>query len=392
MTRYFFKRVNCFVVLLLVVGCASNTTKKNNENQVITATIPLANPQSFGEAISFQPIHSIYELSTSQKKNFLKYFQSKQAQKYSANRRVYKYLERYVKKFNFMNKTFTARESLIQNKGNCLSLAILTTAFARLANVEIDYQLVDSPPIYQKEGDMILSSQHIRSLLLEPKQVLEKGFISFGRRGLLVDYFPTAGTKLRRKVSSVEFSAMFYRNKAAEAIIDKNYDRAYWLLKRTLGFLPKDEHSVNMMALIHQKKGLEQDAENLYKFGIKYADHKLELLRNYFIFLRKENRLTDAHKLKSVLNRTEVINPFDWVNLGHTAYSERKYADARRYFKKAIKLAPYLHQAHFGVAKSEFRMGNLRLSKHSLTLAKKHAFDYELKQLYQAKLAMLSNI
>ena len=84
------------------------------------------------------------------------------------------------------------------------------------------------------------------------------------------------------------------------------------------------------------------------------------------------------------------VNPFDWISLGHTAFSERKFSEAKRYYNKALKIAPYLHQGHMGVAKSEFKLGNINASKKSMLLAKKNAFELKLQDLYQTKLNALA--
>jgi len=61
----------------------------------------------------------------------------------------------------------------------------LTTALANIADVDIRYQLVDTAPVYLKESGLILSAQHVRSLLLEPKSLPEKDMIATIRGGLI---------------------------------------------------------------------------------------------------------------------------------------------------------------------------------------------------------------
>jgi len=370
-------------------ACSQHQLQQKTSITSPQPVVPFSVKNQFGPRPSLINTSNIYQLSDSQKQKFIEYFESPAVSWLKPNKRIYKYLQRYVENYNFLNQTLTAEQSLSQSQGNCLSLAILTTALANTAGVETGYQLVQSAPVYQKEGNIILSSQHIRSLLFEPQPELETGQISLGQKGLIVDYFPSKASHIRRQVNSQEFSAMYYRNKAADAIIDKNYDLAYWLLRETLKYIPNDENSINMMAVVHENKGLSKQAELLYRHGIKYAQNKLDLLRNYQIFLKKEHRLNDAKKIKSQLNSMNVINPFDWVDLGHTAFEQKKYSEARRYYKRAVRAAPYLHQALMGVAKSEFKLGNLRAAKIALNAAKENAFDAKTKSLYSAKMVML---
>lgn len=372
---------------LICLACANQPLNQETPKDVV----PYANGTLFGERPIIAKEQSIYRLSDQQRLKFLSFFHEEHRQWQKPNKRIYEYLQQYVKNYNFFNKTLTASQSLAQSQGNCLSLAILTTALANSVGVDTGYQLVESAPVYQKEGNIILSSQHVRSLLFEPKQQLKEGKISLGPSGLVIDYFPAADSHIRRRVPKTEFIAMFYRNKAADAIIHKDYNLAYWLLRDTLIYVPFDQHTINMMAVVHQNIGLKSDAENLYQFGIRYASNKLDLLRNYRIFLKQENRFDDAKKIDSQLSTMKTINPFDWILLGHTAFEQHKYSEARRYYKRAVKIAPYLHQAYMGVAKSEFKLGNLEQARASLNLAQEKAFDNKTKSLYQAKLVALSN-
>ena len=351
---------------------------------------PLAEDQMFGDVPKLTSVEQIFSLTKAQQQDFERFFHSYKNNSIPANRRVYKYLQRYVKNYNYFNKTLTAEQSLSQAQGNCLSLAILTTALSKLAGVETGYQLVESAPVFQKEGDIVISSQHVRSLLYAPKIEIPDGYVSLARSGVIIDYFPSAGTHVKRTVLESEFHAMYYRNTAADEIIHKNYDKAYWLLKQALALYPTDEHAINMMAVVHERKGLTYHADKLYKYGLKYSKDKLDLLRNYQKFLRKQNRYAEAKLIKAKLATMKNVNPFDWINLGHTAFSEKKFSEAKRYYKKALKIAPYLHQGHMGVAKSEFRLGNIKASKKSMSLAKKNAFELDVQELYQQKLNALA--
>ena len=169
-----------FVSLLSLV-CMACANQPINQKTLVPV-VPYASETLFGERPLIRDKQSIYQLTKQQRLEFLSFFYNAQRERQNPNRRIYEYLEQYVKNYNFYNKTLVASQSLAQSQGNCLSLAILTTALANSVGVDTGYQLVESAPVYQKEGDIILSSQHVRSLLFEPKEVLEEGRISL-RRG-----------------------------------------------------------------------------------------------------------------------------------------------------------------------------------------------------------------
>ena len=168
-----------------------------------------------------------------------------------------------------------------KRQGNCLSLAILTTAVARLANVEVGYQLMDMRPVYSKQGQTIFTAQHVRSILYDPDYVSRTDSIVFMRPLIIIDYFPSNRSSIKAMVSEEDFVSMYFRNKAADAIADRDYKKAFWLTNESLAFSPNNSHAINMLAVIYENMGFSQDAEKLYQYGLKYSDEELELLSNY---------------------------------------------------------------------------------------------------------------
>ncbi len=372
--------------LVLIMSC---TNQPIIQLQTATATaikIPFATEKNFLPMPSVIEPEKILSLSNEHKLALEQYFYSKKNRSVLPNKRLSNYLELYVKNYFYFNQTLTANESLKKSQGNCLSLAILTSAFANHLNIDIGYQLVDSTPVYQEESGIVLSSEHVRSLLYAPKPVTQNGLFFFSRPAIVIDYFPERKIKVRRQVNNNEFLAMFYRNKAAESIIKKNNVLAYWLLRKALEFNSNDQHAINMLALVHEYHGLKKHAEALFKYGIKNSEDKLNLLRNYKIYLQRENRYKDANKIASQLASYKTKNPFDWVKLGNNSLAQGNHSEANNYFRKALKMAPYVHQAHFGIAKSEYILGNHKAAKKAL----KNSFELKNKEMYQRKLTALS--
>ncbi len=374
--------------LTFISSCATNNDSRINKPSKVIR-LQIADAHFFSPRPKIISVDKIYQLSEQQHSEFRHYFNSKSNQKSKPHRRVFNYLKNYTQKYQFKDRTLTAKETLDTFQGNCLSLAILTTALAKSVAIETGYQIVDSLPVYQQEGDIILASEHIQSLLFDPQ--VEKADENNSVKGIIVDYFPSKGDRVKRRVTESEFSALYYRNLAADAIVNKDYNLAYWLLIETFRYNPADEHAVNMMALVHEKKGFRKNAESIYKQGIKYANHKLDLLRNYSLFLKKDRRFREAKQVERQLAKIKVDNPFDWIKLGHTAYTQRQYKESRRYFQKAANMAPYIHQAYLGIAKSEYKLGNYRAARRVLALAIRNTDDDETKNYYQAKLNGLKN-
>ena len=59
-------------------------------------------------------------------------------------------------------------------------------------------------------------------------------------------------------------------------------------------------------------------------------------------------------------------------------------------YKKAITIAPYLHEAHVGLAKTYYQLGKLSSAKWQFREALKHTYVQSTRSLYEAKLMALT--
>ena len=350
---------------------------------------PSLNSTQFGEELHFEKEDEILALNSEQKKHFLDYYNSHSNSKKPGHQRVYEYLQDFGTDFKYGNFTSNAESTLGNASGNCMSLAVLTTAFAHTANIDIKYQLVNRVPIFQEYGSVVFNAQHIRSIIYEPKPDLNSGVVIW-RSKAIIDYYPSNNTFVNGFVSKTEFIAMYYRNLAAEALSRDENNRAYWLLKRSLDVEPENAEAINSLAVIHRRVGDYAKAEELYKYGIKNAFNKIVLLKNYQVLLLTQNRTADAERIAKELENLEDLNPFNWLLAANEAFDEKNYSVAIKLYKKSIELAPYLHQGYFGIAKSEYQRGNLRASRLALEEALEQAYDRDSKSIYEAKLAVLS--
>lgn len=107
-------------------------------------------------------------MTEQQQQSFLQFFQAKIDNGYIPHEVISDYLGSALSNFTNYGKTYTAQKAMLENSGNCMSLAILTTALSRLVNVEMDYRKMHSLPVYEKHGNVILSSSHVQSLLYDP--------------------------------------------------------------------------------------------------------------------------------------------------------------------------------------------------------------------------------
>jgi Flp pilus assembly protein TadD len=387
------------MMIFFIYACSSSPKTKLSviiEKEI--PSIPILDGSYFGDKIDIISLENVYSLSEKQKVEFLEFYNSKSLITLAPHKRVFKFLKERLTSFDYYTTTSNASESLGQNRGNCLSLAILTKSLADITGIEIAYQLVESEPVYQKEGNLVISSQHIRTVLFEPNRLNAGSFNIFPSR-IIIDYFPTYNSRILRKVGEAEFFSMFYSNRAVEAMFKDN-NLAYWYLKKALELKPDDSNALNIMALIHERAGYADYAEKIYVYGLEYSDKDadneknqyLDLLNNYHSLLIRQRRTEDAEKIALKISKRDESNPFKWISLGNEAYNERNYQKAISYFRKAKKLAPYLHDIYAGISRSQFQLGNNIGAGKSLEKALDKSHKPEIRDMYQEKINMLKTL
>lgn len=385
--------LSLFIVLLTLSACVTESKVDSSSIQNLAPTaIAQPSPPLLEDAFSNQNgiedvinINGIFALTQEQENHFFEKYHSKEYTALTPNKRVAEYLKSHLVNFSFHSDTLIATNSLAKDLGNCLSLAILTKSLTNLADVEIGYQLVETPPVYQKENGLLLSSQHVRTVLYSPTDSPEGSIGYFFRGKTFIDYFPSAGTRFLRKVEENEFYSMFYRNKSVEAMIANNLNLAYSYLKKSLALKQDDAQAINIMAVLHEKINRFDYAEKLYLYGLKYGNEKFELLNNYHSLLIKLNRHDEANEIAYNLESYVDPNPFKWVSLADKAYHAKNYRAAISYYKKAAKMADYLHQPYAGIARSYYMIGNIQLAQVAMKKALANSHKKQTISLYQTK-------
>lgn len=333
----------------------------------------------------------IHRLSPLQIDNFLVFMNNPDYARHKPHRRLYMYLEQITESFEYQGETLLASQVLNLNSGNCLSLAILTTALAKVAGLDIGYQLMDDIPVYEFNSTIVTKGVHVRSIIYDPEWQRDKKMLTLSKPGIKIDYFPTQRQRFIRNLDESAYLSLYYQNIAGEAIIKNDFNSAYWYALESFKYSPDNSAAINMLAVINRRSGNIVKAEQLYLYGIEHSEDKLSLLKNYRILLVANDRKEEARRIELKLDTLKDPSPFNWYHLAQSAYNENDYSRAIRYFKTAIEKAPYLHEAHLGLAQSNYAMGRLSSAESALRKAYENAARVSTRDLYHAKLITLSS-
>lgn len=382
-----------FVDILLLLGvsfacgCAQNVPIAEIA-PVVTPSIDYSAPQYFGSPVSIEGEETLFTLSDAQRHDFLDFYNHFLRRNSPGYERVFDYLERETRDFNYESKTYTATETLAGQKGNCMSLAVLTTALASAVNeVDIRYQLVDSSPVFYKESDVVVKGVHVRSKLYE--RLGASSNLYLGRSSLIVDYLPDDKTRFIGNISRAKFLALYYGNRAVEFMASEKFQEAYWYTRKALEYEPEDAANINSMAVIFRRIGDDAKAEEVYAYGLAVTDDKLTLLKNYRLLLSAQGRKGEVKAVTQQMAEYDDPSPFGWLDAANFAYNNGEYQEAEVFYQKSIDAAPYLDYGYFGLAKVKYQKGELKGAKRMLIKAMENTFKEEGRELYQAKLSRL---
>ena len=282
-------------------------------------------------------------------------------------------------------RTRTAAQTYGDRAGNCMSLVLLTAALADVVGVDVEFQDIEVPPVWDKQGNFYLINGHV-NLRLIPRTRSDRIFVS--KRAIQIDFLPERAVRAYNKirVDKQTVLAMFYNNVAAESLVLGDYDRAYGLLKLGLQQQANYVPALNTLAVLYRYKGLEQQAETLYKLALSIKDHNMNALYNYAILLGSQNRLDEWAKIHKVLELDRIANPYYYYDMAQQAYFEREYQDALLWYKRAVDKADYRHEFYFGLSRAYWATGDERLAKKNMEKALSLTRDENNKIRYQAKL------
>lgn len=384
--------LRCVGILLVFSGCAVNAdVNLQSQNQLIKPTPFVQWRSDAFKLVEVEQVEDVFYLNQERQTHFLDYYHAPANQAVVGHMRLYHYLEDVLSDFSYKGDTYNADLASTELSGNCLSLAILTAAYASLAKLEIDFRQVNTAPIYQRQKGIMTLSSHVQTYVYAPNnEVKSKRNIIFSRSKIIIDYFPSSRSVSGSMLDIADFEAMYYQNLAAKALVDRHFDLAYSLLSVAMELSPNNIETLNTLAVLHNKSGNPAVAEAIYIYAMNHTKGSVNLLSNYITLLEQMGRLAESELLQQQYIDIEDNNPYRWYDLASQAYANERYTVALRYYEKSIQIAPYLHESFFGQAKTYFHLGKRLKAKNAMKKAAELAFKPSDERLYLAKLNLLS--
>ncbi len=286
-------------------------------------------------------------------------------------------------------RTRNAAEAFDKRAGNCLSLVLMTAAFARHLDLPLRYQSVQVRPQYSRDHELTLVAGHV-NLVLATRQlspVRDAGPAD----ELTVDFVPPSdlrGVRVR-PLAEATVLAMYTNNRAAESLAAGRNDEAYAWARESVLLDPAYLPGINTLAVVYLRAGHLAEAESALQHVLATAPEDEGALSNLVVTLQRDGRHAQAAAAAERLARVQPYPPFHFLDLGRLALQEGRLDQARELIQRELRRQPFQHEAHFWAAMVDVQLGDTPAAEKHLRLAAEHGGSPQQQARYSAKLAAL---
>jgi len=295
--------------------------------------------------------------------------------------------------------TRNAEEAFAARSGNCLSLVIMTAAFAKALGLPVQYQKVFVDDVWTRVGDLYLAIGHV-NITLGRWGTDDGGYgVRVGKKppeslGMTIDFIPPPeGRRLQvRSISEDVIVAMFMNNRAVEALSRGRVDDAYWWAREAIVQAPDLMMPYNTLGAIYRRHGNLQEAHAVLAHVLAREPDYTQAISNQILVLNDLGREAEAQKLAGRLKQLDPEPAFSHFNRGLVAMQDGNVRAAKDAFAREVARAPEYHEFHFWLALAYFRLGELEPARAHLATAMKSSTTPGERQLYAAKLDYLKSL
>ena len=282
--------------------------------------------------------------------------------------------------------TRNAAQAFEARTGNCLSLVLMTAAFAKALGLPVYYQSVFTDETWSRSGDIHFVIDHINLSL--GKKLTDVSRTARYQEVLTVDFLPPqgAGQQRVRILPENTVVAMYMNNRAAESLARGRLNDAYWWSREAVLQDPALARAYNTLGVVYRRSGDLAQAESVLRQALLQEPSNPQVVANLAQVLSDQGRVAEAGMLQQRLAQLESEPPFLYFDRGQVALRNGDYAAARDLFAREVARAPYYHEFHYWLAVAYLKLDDLKQARKHLALAMESSTTRGDHDLYAAKL------
>lgn len=288
--------------------------------------------------------------------------------------------------------TRNAKEAFAAKKGNCISLVIMTAAFAKEMGLSVTFQSVFTPENISRDETSMYYSDHVNLIIGAVGTEMITGSLNNPR--MIVDFLAPENTEGQRTwvITEKTILAMYMNNRAVESLRAKKLSEAYWWAK---GAIESDSNflaAYNTLGIIFERHGNLAEAALVHRHVIAIEPANLAALANLVRVDQKLGNAQEAAVLQERLHSIKPTPPFYYFDLGMAAMQAKDYALARDYFTQEISTAAYNPEFNFWLAGAYIGLKDRAKAKKYLMIARDNATTSADKLRYEEQLKNLQRL
>jgi len=289
--------------------------------------------------------------------------------------------------------TRNARETFAARQGNCLSLALMTGALAKRLGLPVQYQLVNTAPLWNHGRRYAFLVRHV-NVRLDP------GTGNVGVRGdlwsqrmasLTIDFVPPGSVRDGRVqvLSEEAVLAMYMNNRAAETMDEGKPDEAYAWARAAVWTDPTQASNYNTLAILLRQRGELTAAREAWMAAQRLAPDDVSVLSNLAALLDAQGEHDGAVALRNRVAVLMPVQPFAALEAGLEALNRGDARTAVQAFRRQLSVNEDDAQTHFYLALAHCRLGEWVEAQQQLALAERDSLSASERLRFSGKLMAL---
>ncbi len=286
--------------------------------------------------------------------------------------------------------TFDAAEAFEARAGNCLSLVIMTAAFAKELGLQVRYREVENRPVWERREGLNLRLGHVNVSLGRPLSMVRMSTASAA--WLTVDFMATPEPDDARwwPIEESRIVAMYANNKAAEALAAARLNDAYAWARAAVDADPAFADAYNTLGVVYRRAAHLEPARAALQRAVDLGgERNAHTMGNLAQALTALGRGDEAQAWLVRQRRIDGRQPFADYDAGMQALRDHNPARAREFFERELLKSADWHALHFALGVTYAQLGELPRSERHLALARERSPTRSLRALYGSKLDRL---
>lgn len=282
--------------------------------------------------------------------------------------------------------TRNAAQAFDERAGNCLSLVVMTAAFAKELGLTVRYQSAYLEETVSRSNNLLLRSGHVNVTL--GRRFVDPRFPGPYEESMTVDFLPPEELRgLRtREIEERTVVAMYMNNRAVEAIVAGRLDDAYAWAREAVRQDPQFLGSVNTLGVVYLRRGAMPQANEVFAHVLRRDAENLTALANLASAYARQGRVAESLEVQRRLAKLEPRPPLHDFDRGLAAMKRQDYRTAQQMFAREIARTDDSAEFHYWLGLAHYGLGEVEQARWHMAQALASSTSGRDRDLYSSKL------